>query len=683
MAKRPLIFDPRREAALRIGRQARRGYSFSFLLIGVLAATSFALTMGAIRDQSTHIEQLHLARAKEAAIQQVGLLAARYQSAQEPGQQAQLRNALLRARDDVFELHERQVRGDVQLGIPPMTAPELRQLYFDQPDQVDFQIRRFVRLTDLVLAAPRARVNDDLIFQIVEMAGQSLPNALQRVVRFHEDRANGAVSWLGELAIWLFGATLSVLAGAGLFVFRPLVQGAVTRTLALFDAEDEIKFTAEHDRLTGLPNRLGVRELFEQRVKFRPGQHVTALQIDLINFATLNETHGHDIGDTVLKTSAKRLKEIVRNSDIVARIGGDDFAVVLPNGADQADVLALCDRINTSLSAPIAIGEDDSVRISCHVGVAQEDAEHVDYERLMTSAGIALHDAQSKGNDAGVTVYAPTMRTELEERDRTLQELEEGLERGDVFPFFQPQIRAETGAISGFEALVRWQHPERGLIPPFKFLDVAEEGGLGMRLGEIVLRRALEALQRWDAAGFSVPQVGVNFSSGQLQDDAIVEHIKLEVDRLDLEPKRLGIEILETVMIENDDNDVVKNVLRLKAAGFQIELDDFGTGHASISNLRRFKVDRVKIDRGFVTSIDSDRDLRKMTLAMVKMAEGLGIEALAEGVETPGERETLISMGVHDLQGYGIGRPMPFAETLGWLTENQLYQQTRQRRRVS
>jgi EAL domain-containing protein (putative c-di-GMP-specific phosphodiesterase class I) len=195
-----------------------------------------------------------------------------------------------------------------------------------------------------------------------------------------------------------------------------------------------------------------------------------------------------------------------------------------------------------------------------------------------------------------------------------------------------------------------------------------------------MLARSLEAVNRWDAAGFHVPQIGVNFSSGQLMDPKIVDHIKLEMDRCDLSPDRLGIEILETVMVEKEDHVVVDTVLKLKAAGFRMELDDFGTGHASISNLRRFQVDRIKIDRGFVTGIDSDAKQRKMVLAMIRMADGLGIKALAEGIETPGERQALLELGIHNLQGYGIGRPMPFADTIGWLTENKLFETSRRRR---
>jgi diguanylate cyclase (GGDEF)-like protein len=544
---------------------------------------------------------------------------------------------------------------------------------------VDFKLRRLLRLVDLVLANPDSALNDDLTYQIVEKSSVDLPEAMKTVIAHHESRATAAIAALGELAIWLLLATLGTLTFAGAFVFRPLVTRAVERTLDLLDAEEELEHNVQHDRLTGLPNRIGAQTLYEARVKLRAGQRATALHLDLPGLTMLRDAHGHGISEEVLQVVAQRLREVCRKNDVLARIGDDEFVLVLPNGNDQPDVVALAERIQATLSTPVTLDTGETLRTACRVGVAQEDAEDATFDRLLSSALIAMNDAED-GSEGGVSVYSPAMRDQVEEKDRTLRELDAAIDSGEILPFFQPQIHADTGVVSGFEALVRWQHPERGLIPPFKFIDIAEEGGLGSRLGALMLARSLEAVNRWDAAGFHVPQIGVNFSSGQLMDPKIVDHIKLEMDRCDLSPDRLGIEILETVMVEKEDHVVVDTVLKLKAAGFRMELDDFGTGHASISNLRRFQVDRIKIDRGFVTGIDSDAKQRKMVLAMIRMADGLGIKALAEGIETPGERQALLELGIHNLQGYGIGRPMPFADTIGWLTENKLFETSRRRR---
>jgi EAL domain-containing protein (putative c-di-GMP-specific phosphodiesterase class I) len=233
--------------------------------------------------------------------------------------------------------------------------------------------------------------------------------------------------------------------------------------------------------------------------------------------------------------------------------------------------------------------------------------------------------------------------------------------------FFQPQVELATGAFAGFEALVRWQHPEDGLLEPDAFLDLADQTDLGERIGELMLTRALEALAAWDAAGLVVPRVGVNFALAQLRDPRLVEKIKWETERLGVEPERVAIEMLETVLIKTDADMVVRNLRGLASAGFHVELDDFGTGHASIANLRRFMVNRIKIDRSFIAGIETSEEQQALTASMIAMAHALGIATLAEGVETEAARATVARLGCDAIQGYLVGRPMPLADSLVWL----------------
>jgi EAL domain-containing protein (putative c-di-GMP-specific phosphodiesterase class I) len=245
------------------------------------------------------------------------------------------------------------------------------------------------------------------------------------------------------------------------------------------------------------------------------------------------------------------------------------------------------------------------------------------------------------------------------------------LENGQIQPWFQPQISTDTGRVTGFEALARWTHPVHGPIPPDQFLPVMENAGLLERLGEVMLYHALTALKAWDCAGVHVPRVGVNFASAELHNPRLVDKIRWELDRFDLTPDRLSVEILESVVTDAPDDVVVQNIAGLAKLGCRIDLDDFGTGHASIASMRRFTVSRIKIDRSFVMKSDQDPNQQKLIGAILTMAERLEIETLAEGVETVGEHALLAQLGCDHVQGFGIARPMPFDETLDWISGHQ------------
>jgi diguanylate cyclase len=234
-------------------------------------------------------------------------------------------------------------------------------------------------------------------------------------------------------------------------------------------------------------------------------------------------------------------------------------------------------------------------------------------------------------------------------------------------------VSTDTGQLTGFEALARWNHPSRGIVPPGDFLNVIEDSGLSERLGEVMLYHSCAALREWDKAAIAVPRVGVNFSPTELHNPRLVDKIKWELDRFDLSPNRLAIEILETVMSQETIDAVTRNIWALQELGCSIELDDFGTGSASIANIRRFAVGRIKIDRSFITHVDTDREQQTMVAAILTMAERLELETLGEGVETAGEHAMLAQLGCEHVQGFSIGRPMPLADTFAWYERHKTH----------
>jgi EAL domain-containing protein (putative c-di-GMP-specific phosphodiesterase class I) len=259
------------------------------------------------------------------------------------------------------------------------------------------------------------------------------------------------------------------------------------------------------------------------------------------------------------------------------------------------------------------------------------------------------------------------MRARVDARNYLVAEVAGAFDRGEVQAYFQPQVSVRTGSITGFEALARWQHPERGLLPPAEFLPAVEQTGLMGRLGQKMIEAALTALRDWEAGGYYVPCVGVNFSNAELCDPRLVDRIAWELDRFGLTPDRLVVEVLETVVAGHSDDAVVQNLSGLARLGCCLDLDDFGTAQASIMSIRRFSIERIKIDQSFVTGIDRDTEQQRMVGAIITMAERLGLDTLAEGVESPAEQAMLARLGCGHVQGFGIARPMPFAETGPWM----------------
>ena len=376
----------------------------------------------------------------------------------------------------------------------------------------------------------------------------------------------------------------------------------------------------------------------------------------------------------VLTRSAERICAVLRGGDVVARLEGGGFAVALApvKRLELEALVQLASRLQAAISVPVSL-DASRLYVTCSIGFCHSgQSPEATGASLLNSAQVAADEALRRGPNA-LRAFSPEMARTRADRDSLRAELELALDEGQIRPNFQPQISTHTGEITGFEALARWYHPDKGVIPPAEFLPLIEDAGLEDRLGEVILYHALTALSRWDKAGLNIPSVAVNFSTKELRNPRLTERLKWELDRFDLDPKRLSVEILENVVAETENDVIVANIAALARLGCGIDLDDFGTGHASITSIRRFAVRRIKIDRSFITKLDVDREQQKMVSAILSMAERLGLETLAEGVETPGEHAMLAQLGCSDVQGFGIARPMPVDETLDWISRHRLH----------
>jgi len=402
-------------------------------------------------------------------------------------------------------------------------------------------------------------------------------------------------------------------------------------------------------------------------IAIQANQDSACFLIQIDNWDGVVDRWGGDIAQDISNRVVERLCTSFRNDDVIARLGEARFGVVLHAlpAARLGTRDAVLTRLRASLGEAIAVS-GGALRLTICAGHTALIRDAIDPAgATLAAAEAALAEAHREGPDT-VRAYAPGLNLRRRSRNELSGEVDAALAAHDIRPWFQPQVASDTGAPSGFEALARWHHPERGVLTPGEFLPAVEDAGCMEALGHTILFHALNALHKWDAAGLRVPSVSVNFSTVELRNPRLVDRVKWEIDRFDLRPGRLTVEILETVAAETRDDTVVDTITALGAHGVSLDLDDFGIGQASLSAIRRFGVSRIKIDRSFINGLDENPEQHAMVSAILAMAQHLGVETLAEGVETAAVQTLLTQMGCNHLQGFGIARPMPFEDTLTW-----------------
>jgi diguanylate cyclase (GGDEF)-like protein len=425
------------------------------------------------------------------------------------------------------------------------------------------------------------------------------------------------------------------------------------------------------DRLTGtVPGQDALLAMLE-RIGGLQNRDTACILIQIDDWDGFVDRWGGDAAEDIAERCLERLTTTLRQGDMVARLSGARFGIVLQAmpSARLATRDAIVSRLRASIGEPLAIG-GCATRLGCCIGHSNLMRNAADpAAATFAAAETALGEAHRTGPGA-VRAFAPALIRLRTSRNILAQEVEGALAGGEIRAWFQPQIRTETNAISGFEALARWHHPDRGVLTPPEFLQAIEDAGRMDDLGQAILFQSLNALQSWDKAGLPVPSVSVNVSAGELRNPAFVDRILWDLDRFDLRPARLTVEILETVAAKSDDDAVTATLAALGAQGIRLDLDDFGVGQASLSAIRRFGVSRIKIDRSFILGLDRDPEQQSMVSAILAMAVHLGVETLAEGVETQSVQALLTELGCTHVQGFHLARPMPFDDTVPWVTQH-------------
>jgi diguanylate cyclase (GGDEF)-like protein/PAS domain S-box-containing protein len=433
------------------------------------------------------------------------------------------------------------------------------------------------------------------------------------------------------------------------------------------EASERITRLAYYDSLTGLPNRAMLRNAMARR--FRKGENAPAalIFIDIDHFKDVNDTLGHPVGDSFLREIAGRIVETVRPSDIVARHGGDEFVVVL-EGADAHNAQSVAEELLHRITRPVRI-DGVSLPASASIGISLCPDNGIDSATLLRNADTAMYRAKADGRGT-YRMFRPEMNHAAQDRLLLSSLLRDAITAAQFHLAYQPQVDARTGRLAGVEALIRWNHPALGLVPPSRFIHIAEETGLIETIGEIVLAEACAQLRRWDDMGLKVPQVAVNVSAIQFRNPALPALVTKYLMASGLRPARLTIEVTESIMMETSPA-TLANADALREMGVAISMDDFGTGYSSLSHLARLPVTEIKIDRSFMSGLEDNEAVQGLVTSVIRIGEALKLRVVAEGVETPQQRDFLEARGCDVLQGYLFSEAQTADGFVRWLEKHE------------
>ncbi|WP_454853868.1 putative bifunctional diguanylate cyclase/phosphodiesterase [Rhizobium binxianense] len=482
-----------------------------------------------------------------------------------------------------------------------------------------------------------------------------LPNGeirhLRSCAHFYVD-AEGEPSFIG--AEW--DVTADVLLNAELARQK---QVAEARALALEESKARIEYLADHDYLTGLPNRRVLDKRLAELPVDKGVSSLAVLHLDLDQFKQINDGYGHAAGDAVLRAAALRIAAAIPPSGMVARVGGDEFVIVLVNFADAGELKRILEDVQGRLRKKIRFGQD-MLQSGASIGVSWSSDRRA--RNLLAESDLALYQAKKLGRNR-IEFFTRQLQDELRSKRLLAEELKAALEADNIVPYYQVQIDARTRAITGLEALARWKHAEKGVLAPGVFLKIADEQGFSAEVDAAILKKVLENRAEWLGQGRRVPRIAVNISSPRLADLSLMEKLL----RLDIPPGAIAFELLETIFLDDWDENMLACINLIKHMGIDIEIDDFGSGHASLIGLVRLRPKRLKIDRQLVAGIVESAEQRRVVSSILDIAKALDVEVIAEGVETEAHAATLARLGCDCLQGYALGYPVPAEEIAGML----------------
>lgn len=426
---------------------------------------------------------------------------------------------------------------------------------------------------------------------------------------------------------------------------------------------------AYYDSLTGLANRTLLKDRMHKAIQTakREKSNLAVMFLDLDKFKLINDTLGHSVGDELLIYIAEVLKTHIRESDTLARLGGDEFIILLPSVNTEQDAQNIAQKIQTALQSEHDIGSHQ-LYITSSIGVSLYPQHGENTDELIRNADTAMYEAKNSGRNS-YRIYSESMGDYVDKQLHLEQDLIQAIkQKTDIEVYYQPKIDAVSNFISGAEALVRWNHPTKGIIFPDQFIHIAESTGLMIELGHIIIEESIFQLREWNKLGLAGIKIAINLSARQFQDSNLVSFISSMIEKYQVDPAQIEFEITETLSMTNMTN-TLRILTELKDIGVSIAIDDFGTGHSSLAYLKKFPINTLKIDRSFVMDITDDEDDKIIVKTIISMAHSLGFNTVAEGVETIEHIELLQDMNCNQLQGYFFSKPIPKDEFTKYLQE--------------
>lgn len=649
-------------------------YVLALVLIAVFAVLSTLITSGALdrqKQSSAVIQQGHLQDARSARV--VGLA-----EAAAAGVEVDV-ESITSTMTDLVTVQEAFNNGDDVLGLPALADVAEMQRSLAAANQA---LARFVPATrSLTDTLGNRGVPTPEQAAAVADTGDGYALAMTGVMADHAELSSARVSDLQQTEYFLLAATLILLVLEALFLFRPQSLFIQTR----FEEQSEghalereldqqrLNFLARYDPLTGLINRTMFADRLENAVAGarRDGSVVALMFLDIDGFKEVNDRHGHQVGDALLRQVAERLIGTVRESDTVARLGGDEFTVILEGGNRVEDAGQVATNVLKALSEPYRVGRDD-ITISSSIGIAAFPLDGETATELLKGADIAMYSA--KADERGTYQF---YTTELKERTEKRLKLLEGLRKainteGELTLVYQPKVDVRHQEVIGLEALLRWTHPEFGPVPTGEFIALAEETDLVVPLGQWVLDHACLQMRQWIDAGLPEMRMSVNVSARQFRAGNLVETVIAALAAARLGPDALDVELTESTLV-SDLAEARGALERLQEMGITVSLDDFGTGYSSLGYLTSLPIDTLKIDRSFVVDGLADSDGIAVSSAIIGLAKTLGMEVLAEGVDSERQLADLRAMGCDQIQGYLISKPLPADLVMPFVDQYHLY----------
>ncbi len=647
-------------------KRVRIAYRTALLALVFLTGTSYViLTIALDRSQSESLMYQDISNQRTLS-QRIVLLGEHALQTNDEGQRREILAYMQGAMAELTSSHAALSRIISNQGETDPASRALHTLFFGSPVQLNYRVRSLLtNARQLIKHAPDSPEIAAIYLGPMEeiVIGRILP-AMDRVIDIYsrESVNSNAVIEFVHMAILLL--SLGVLGAIWMFLFRPLATRIGARTEELVVARDNMRHAALHDGLTGLANRQYAMDALNVVTKANSDRKTAILLLDLDNFKSINDSYGHICGDNLLKSVAARLRLVVGTRGTACRMGGDEFLVLIPNVKEPAEVFAVAEGIIDTLNKPAHIaGRHTKVQTS--IGIACHPADGTSCEDILIAADLALYAAK----DAGKGVYcmfSRNMENQLHERKQLEQEIDTAISQAEFKPVFQPQVCISTGSITAVEALVRWHHPDRGVLLPADFLDTATDLGKMPQITHLLVEQALSAACQWKKAGVSFGRLAINISAQVLLHPEFVMELTEAADRHAMPFDQISVEIVESVAIDENDTHTMAILEQLRGLGIRVEIDDFGTGFASLIHLNRDLFDRVKIDRQFINDIDKCERSRIIVESIIRLSKALGLDVVAEGMERQEEMDTLLELGCREFQGNAITPPLPANVFADW-----------------